>query len=152
MTLLLVPLSATGGILISFAFIAALLIPFIFYLVTLQSTLRIVSPENRKMPPSNVWLLLIPVFGLIWHFIVVSRMADSISAEAKAKGIPVSEPKPAYGFGLVMCILKCMLFLPILHFYAGVAALVCWIIYWVKIAEYKNRLRASQSASVGTAI
>jgi hypothetical protein len=152
MTLLLDLFSATGGILISFAFIAALLIPFIFYLVTLQSTLRIVSPENRKMPPSNVWLLLIPVFGLIWHFIVVARMADSISAEAKTKGIPLNEPKPAYGFGLAMCILNCILFLPILHFYTGVAALVCWILYWVKIAEYKNRLRASQSVSVGTAI
>jgi hypothetical protein len=149
MTLLLDLPSATEWILISLAFGAALLIPFIFYLVTLQSTLRTVSPENASLQRV---LLLIPVFGLIWHFIVVARMADSISTEAKAKGIPLTEPKPAYGFGLAMCILNCILFLPILHFYTGVAALVCWILYWVKIAEYKNRLRASQSAAVGTAI
>jgi hypothetical protein len=45
------------------------LIPTIFYLKTLQDTLKEISVENRRMPPPNVWLLLIPLFNLVWAFL-----------------------------------------------------------------------------------
>lgn len=112
------------------------LVPFIFYLISLQSTLNAISIENRKMAPSNVWLLLIPVFGIVWHFVVVRDLTESIRNEAVSKGIPLKEARPAYHIGFAMCVLSCLIFLP----FVGVAVLVCWIIYWVKIVEYKNLL------------
>lgn len=111
------------------ALLAALLI---FYLVTLNTTLDRISEENRTMSPGSVWLLLIPFFNLVWHFIVVGRLADSIKAEADHRGLTLNESRPAYDIGLVMCIL--LIVLPFIGF-------ICWIVYWVKINGYKNLLR-----------
>lgn len=92
------------------------------------------------MPSVNVWLLLIPIFGLVWHFIVINKLADSISAEATSKDIKITEPRPAYQIGLAMCILNCLFFIPGVNVLTGIAGLVCWILYWVKITAYKNML------------
>jgi hypothetical protein len=120
--------------------IPILLIPKIFYLITLQSTLRAISEENRKMPPNNVWLQLIRLFGIVWHFIIVKNMADSISEEANLKNIKIDEQKPAYNIGLAMCILDCFFIIPYLNFLTGVASLICFILYWIKINSYKGKI------------
>lgn len=130
-----------------FTIIGLLLIPRIFYLITLQSVFNTVSSENRKMPSANVWLLLIPIFGIVWHFIVIHKLADSISAEAKSKGIPIQEARPAYNIGLAMCILNCMFFIPGVNILTGIGGIVCWILYWVKITSYKNILLMGTAAS-----
>lgn len=98
------------------------------------------SPANQAMPPGQVWLLLIPLFGTVWHFIVVQRIADSLKAEFDMRQIPLTEQRPAYSVGLAMCICACCGIIPFLGAIASIAALVLWIIYWVKTAEYKRRL------------
>lgn len=116
------------------------LLPYIFYLITLQNTLKAVSPENRTMEPGMVWLLFIPLFSWIWHFFVVTRIADSVQAELAKKGVATSE-RPAYGVGLAMCILSCTTWIPILGGLAALAGLICWIIYWIKINEFKKQIQ-----------
>ena len=76
-------------------------VPYIFFLLTLQNTLNAISYENRKMPPANVWLMFIPVFNIIWQFIMVSRIAESIGDECALLNIPVNERNPSYNNGLV---------------------------------------------------
>lgn len=122
-------------------FIILALIPGIFYLLTLQSTLKSISPQNRKMPPGNVWLLLIPLFNLVWHFVVVIKIAASIRAEADLKNISeIPDPKPAYNIGMAASILFCCNIIPGINRLTGIAGLICWIIYWVKVNDYKNIL------------
>lgn len=137
---LLFDLPGTTEWILIFICLGLVLIPAIFYIVTLQSTFNTISAENRKMSSSNVWLLLVPLFGIVWHFIVVDNLATSINAEAKSKDIKIAEPRPAYNIGLAMCILNCLFFIPGVNFFTGTAALICWILYWVKIAGYKNIL------------
>lgn len=112
----------------------------IFYLVTLQSTLQIISRQNRKMASANVWLLLIPIFAIIYQFLVVIRMSDSIRAEADSRGLHIAESKPGFTIGLAMCFLSGSFFIPFLAPYAGLASFVLWVIYWVKISSYKKIL------------
>jgi hypothetical protein len=121
--------------------VAILLIPFIFYLITLQNTLKAISPENRKMEPGMVWLLFIPLFCIIWNFIVVNRIADSIQAELHKKGINATE-RPAYNVGIAMCIIFCTTWIPLLGSVAAIGGLICWIIYWVKISEFKKTIES----------
>ena len=124
----------------SLLIIPVLLIPKICYLDTLQNTLKAISVENRKMPVTNVWLLLIPFFATVLHFFIVDKMAQSIYAEAVSKNIAIAETRPAYTIGLAMCILNCLFIIPVLNVFAMIAYVVCWIIYWTKIAAYKNEL------------
>ena len=115
-------------------------IPKIFYLLTLQNTLKAVSVQNRKMPPGQVWLEIIPLFSLVWQFYNVINVSDSIRNECLARGIVMDEERPAYSIGLAHCILACCGVIPFLGYAASLASLICWIIFWIKIANYKTKL------------
>ena len=135
--------SMPGGsewILILFTLGIIFLVPYIFFLLTLQNTLKAISYENRKMPPANVWLMLIPLFNIVWQFIMVNNIADSIKAECERLHIPVKENKPTAGIGLAWNISSVCFFIP----FASLASLVLWIIYWVKVNEYKNLIIANK--------
>ena len=140
-------LSPGSTSLILFFVVILLIIPFIFYLITLQNTLKVISPENRRMTPSQVWLLLIPLFGIVWHFIMVSRISDSIKSESLLRNIELKNSRPCYTIGLTMCILNCISIFPkvagILSSVATIGFLFCWIIYWYQIASYKRQIMNS---------
>ena len=122
----------------------------IFFLIAQQNTLHAVSTHNRKMQPGEVWLQLIPLFGLVWKFIVVNKISQSIRAEindrnsnsflGEANPVFVNDmvPLPTYGIGIAYCILGLCGFIPVLGWFAF-GWLVCWIIYWTQIVGYKNK-------------
>ena len=126
-------LAAGLGLLgIAFIVFAILLVPTIFYLLTLQKALNRCSPECRAMNPGMVWLMLIPLFNVVWQFFVVINMAKSLGAEFQKRGIS-EDPNPGQTLGLVMCVGNLI---------CGPVGLVCWILYWVKIAGYSARIAA----------
>ena len=112
--------------------IAIMLVPSIFYLLTLQKALNRCSPECRAMNPGMVWLMFIPLFNLVWQFFVVLNMAKSLGAEFQKRGL-AEDPNPGQTLGLVMCIGNLI---------CGPVGLICWILYWVKIAGYSARIAA----------
>jgi len=128
-------------ILISITFGISLIIPWVFYLLTLQRALSRCSPESRSLEPGLVWLQFIPVFGLVWSFIVVTSVSKSLHNEFARRNIAV-EPYPGQSIGLAMCILLVLSFVP----FVGLAYLICWIRYWGKIASLSARLKSAQSS------
>jgi hypothetical protein len=135
--------AAIVGILVGALIVCAIfLIPMIFYALTLQKALNRCSPECRAMNPPMVWLLFIPLFNIIWHFMVVMNMAKSLGAEFQKRGLQ-EEPQPGQKLGMIMCILMVCGIIPILGILCSLAGLVCWILYWVKIAGYSSKLAAT---------
>ena len=128
-------------IIIVIVFAGLSLVPLIFYLLTLQNTLELINPANRRMSPGQVWISLIPVVGLIWQIVVVVQLADSLAAELTSRNMELREARPGIGIGLAYCVLFCLSFIPFVGIVTALAGLVCWIIYWVKINEYKIQLR-----------
>jgi hypothetical protein len=116
--------------------LAVLFVPTIFYLLTLQKALSRCSTESRAMSPGMVWLMLIPLFNLVWQFFVVLNMAKSLGAEFRKRGLP-EEPDPGQTIGLIMCVSSLL---------CGPVYIVFWIIYWVKIADYSSKLAATAVA------
>jgi len=107
------------------------------------------------MAPGEVWLQLIPLFGLVWQFMVVTKIAESIQKELSdntsfsfeentASQINSNQPRPTYGIGMAYCTLFCLTMIPVLGRLASLAGLICWIIYWVRIANYKNRIQTQR--------
>lgn len=132
-------------------FLLAFVVPAILYLITLQHTLAAIAIESRTMSPGHVWLLLIPVFNIVWQFILVNRMADSIKNECLRLNIATGEERPTFSLGLTMTLLYLGSLvlnqsdtLPLLGAIGSLAAIICWIIYWVKINRYKNLIIANQ--------
>ena len=115
----------------------------VLYLLTLHRTLDQVNPDVRKMPPGQVWLLFIPLFNLVWMFIVAARISDSLALEYRRRGIQTDSDRPGYSLGLTLAILQVCNIIPGLNYLASIPFLVIWIIYWVKMAGFKNQLKQS---------
>jgi len=138
-------------IIIGFVLVGSYLIALIFFLIAQQNTLKSIKPHNRKMQPGEVWLQLIPLFNLIWQFIVVGRISDSIRNEINDRNLNsflgIADPlfandltrRPTYDMGLTFCILSLCGCIPLLGGIASIAGIVCWIIYWTQIVAYKNK-------------
>ncbi|MBK8566716.1 MAG: hypothetical protein IPN76_26145 [Saprospiraceae bacterium] len=133
-------LNATELLIIAIVLLAWLA-PWIFYILTLTRTMNAISVENRQMAPANFWLLLVPLVSNVLHFIVVGKLAASLALEFQKRGITTHEAKPGYKLGLAASISFIGCFLPgNLSLVFGVSSLICWLIYWVKIAGYKKEL------------
>ncbi len=125
--------------------LALFIVPAVFFIITLQNTLKAISPENRKMPFANVWLLCIPVFNFYWQFIVVDKIAQSIAIECKRFEIPVKETKPTYRLGLSWSICYLLFLIPVIKVWAGIVLTITWIIYWIKVNHYRKLIIKNQN-------
>jgi hypothetical protein len=113
---------------------AVALVVMVFFLLNLRNLLNQVAPHNRSMQPNSVWLNLIPLFGLVWMVVTVSKVRDSVRAEFRSRDL-LAQGDFGYGVGLAFAIMS---------FFAGVLVvipqLVCFVIYWMKTAELKRQL------------
>jgi hypothetical protein len=118
---------------------------------------------NREMKPGWVWLQLIPIFGQIWQFVVVTRIANSIWKEMESnleesilgdsrERIDELNERPTFKIGIAYCVLFTMglvinyltshrsPYLQLIGAAFTYAGMTCWIIYWVRLARNKNKL------------
>jgi predicted MFS family arabinose efflux permease len=119
----------------------------VFFLLSLQRVLNLCAPENRRLEPGQVWMCLIPLFSLVWIFVVVARIADSLDQEFESRHAPPEDY--GRGVGMAYCILTVVSIVPFLNLLTGPAGLVCLIIYWAKIADYSRRLEQNLSFAEG---
>lgn len=136
-------LFATGaGLIILLLVLMASITIAVFYLLNLQNLLKEISPANRQTEPSNVWLMFIPLFNIIYPFILYPKICDSVKKEFEQRNMAESGD---YGrsIGITMPILSLCGIIPILGSLAGIANLVLFIIFWSKMAGYKSKLMNS---------
>jgi len=117
-----------------------LLVPAVFFLLTLQKALERCSPQARTTSPGSVWLVLIPLFNVVYQFILVGHIARSLANEFARRGITNAGPEPGKSLGIAMCVLHIGSVIPHLGIALSIAGLVCWIMYWVKIAEFSGMI------------
>jgi hypothetical protein len=131
--------AAVGGILL----LGIFLLPWFFFLLNLHTTLDRVNDRNRAMPAGHVWLNFIPIFNLGWFIYTVTKVRDSVRGEYQSRGW-APDGDFGYNVGLTTGILAIASFfigwVPVLGWGIGLALLVCWIIYWLKMSDLKNRL------------
>lgn len=133
-------MEALAGLLFLVIFLLVIgLVVAILYLLTLQNLLYRVSPQNRTVEPGNVWLLLIPLFNLIYPFILYPKISESVANEYASRGLA---PQGDFGksLGITMPILSLCGIIPFIGAFAGLANLIIWIIFWSKMAGYKSQL------------
>ncbi|MFQ5734608.1 MAG: hypothetical protein ACE5KM_21960, partial [Planctomycetaceae bacterium] len=95
-----------------------------------------VPAEYREMEPGAVWLLMIPLFNLIWLFFVVQRIPRSFQNYFEA------HERHDYGdcgaqLGLWYAICSVGSMIPYLGACVGIAALILMIMFLVKPSEMK---------------
>jgi len=128
-----------------FLFLGLFILPAIFFLITLQNTLKAISSENRKMPSANVWLLCIPLFNFYWQFIVVNKIPQAIALECGKLQIPVKETKPTYSLGLSWNICYILFLIPVIKSWIAIVLIIIWILYWIKVNQYRKLIIENQN-------
>lgn len=125
-------------------FLLIILVIYILYLLTLQNALKRVSVGNRTISPGNVWLMLIPIFNIIYAFILYPKISESLKNEFESRNNPQSGDY-AKTLGIVNAaggpVNIIFQFIPFLGIFTSLAIFVIWIVYWVKISGLKNQLQ-----------
>lgn len=131
------------GIIVVLFFLLIALVVAILYLLTLQNTLRKIAPQNRTIEPGNVWLMLIPLFNLIYAFILYPKISESLKNEFESRGNPQGgDYLNTLGYvnaasGVTNLVLN---FIPLIGSVIQLGLFVVWIVYWVQISSLKNKL------------
>jgi hypothetical protein len=111
-------------------------------ILMLSSCLKRVPQQYRKMEPGMVWLLLIPLFNIVWNFFVYKAIAESFQAYFQAQN-RTDVGDCGQSLGLAYCICVCACIIPIVNMLAGPASLVLLIICLVKFFGLKNMIPAN---------
>jgi hypothetical protein len=150
-----------SSFLLNLFMILLFIVPAILFVLTQQNTLKAIRRGNRLLSPGLVWLQFIPVFGQVWQFIVVSRIAGSAARERLTfqddSIVGLSHPaaatigkRPTLVMGITYCTLEVinLLFLfttltdttQTIQGVVALAQMTCWIIYWVQLGRLKIQL------------
>jgi hypothetical protein len=110
-------------------------------IILVAGCLKVLPPECREMEPNMVWLLLIPLFNLVWNFFVYPKVSRSFQRYFAAQGrTEFGDCGEKIGLWCAICSACCVV--PCLNYVAGPAALVLLIIYLVKVLGLKKFVTA----------
>jgi len=98
-----------------------------------------IPPQFRKQDPGMSFLLLIPLFSVVWNFFVHPKVAESMKAYFDAQG-PHTYGDCGGSLALWLCICGACSFVPLLGLFAGIAGLVLMIVFYVKAFELSARI------------
>ncbi len=100
---------------------------------------KAVPVEHQRMSPGLVFLLLIPIFGIIWNFFVFLKIPESFQSYFASQGrTDVGDCGRSIGMWYAICGVCALV--PCVNYIAGPAALVLFIIFLVKIWGLKAQI------------
>jgi len=104
-----------------------------------------VPREHQKLEPALVWLLVVPVLQIVWIFMVAIKVPESLKSYFDAQeDATVGDCGRGVGLGWAICTI--VSWIPFLGFITGLAALICMILFLVKVNELKNRIPLAEAA------
>lgn len=105
-----------------------------------SSSLARIPAEHRKMEPGQVWLLMIPCWGIVWNFFVFQRVPESFQSYFASIGRQdVGDCGKQIGLWYAIC--GVCSFVPLLNYIAGPAGLVLLILSLVKFHQLKSEIQ-----------
>ncbi|HKB01354.1 MAG TPA: hypothetical protein VKD90_04000 [Gemmataceae bacterium] len=133
----------------------------ILFCLTLYRTQQQVAERNQVITPGLVWLDMIPLFNVFWPLYMVPKLSDSLRNEFRDRGWGTAGENFGRGVGLIYAWAGVINFaigavevgvsaagmngiaqvLNLTSCPLGLTSLICWIIYWVQMAQYGRRLR-----------
>ena len=114
-------------------------VTFIFYIRAISKTIKAIDPEYRTQSPGMAWLLLIPIFNVIWFFFLLKSIKTSFLRMHENKRI--SQPiDTGYTYGIAMGCCWAAIFIPKLIFVALIPMFVFSILHWTKLSNARRRL------------
>ncbi len=119
-------------------FIVVLIIQ-ILYLLSLYTAMEKVPENKRTFPSWFVWMMIIPLVGFVFAWIMEPfGLPKSFEAAAENNQKMKDDSKTIFGLGLTHMILISVGIIPIIGWISIIVSFIIWIIYWVKVVNFKN--------------
>lgn len=128
-----------GALFIYLIIVCGIFALFAFYYKSIIDTMSLVRPSNRETGVSNILLNIIPLFNIVYGFIVYPRICDSVKKEYQELGLP-ADGNFGKGLAITLQALTVASIIPFINFITLLASLIIWIVFWVKIDGYKKEL------------
>jgi hypothetical protein len=123
-----------------FAFLVIIpLIAFSFYIYAIKKTLAAIAPSCRTQKPGMAWLLLIPIFNVIWFFFLLQAIRQGFDAMLQKNLIP-NTIDSGYHYGIAMGCCWVASFIPGLFFIAILPMFVFSILHWTKLTNARDQI------------
>jgi hypothetical protein len=118
------------------------------WFMSMKKAMAACHPVSRGAEPDTVWLCFIPVFGLFWQFICVSRISDSLAREYHRRGWHSDENHPGLELGIVAGSIICVcvllrVFVPLhpgIGFFMTLAMCLCMYRHSDRLNSYRERM------------
>lgn len=111
----------------------------VWYLWSLYSTMKAAPEKHHTFPAWFVWMMIIPFVGFIFAWIMVPfGLPKTMEAASGSNTEMKNASKTLFGIGLAQMILFTLCFIPVINIFTGIAGIILWIIYWVKVVSFKN--------------
>lgn len=116
---------------------AAILVPAIFYYLTLHQTMNAIEGGHRPFLGGLIWLAFVPFLGTIWYMVYAILLSSAPKKAFARRQLPGDAPM-GVTVATVLLIALCMG--PYLNLLSIIPAIVLWIIQGVKMANCKRVL------------
>jgi hypothetical protein len=111
----------------------------------LFSLQRAVPPAHRRMDPMLSWLLVIPLFNIIWNFFAFLRIPESYHSILSSHGHAGAKVERSLGLAYAIC--AALSVIPFVGFFAAVAAAALLLTFFIRMYQLKSLL--GRPASTG---
>ena len=120
------------------------LVAFSFYIREISKTLAAIDPSCRTQKPAMAWLLLIPIFHVIWFFFLLKNIQAGFQKMFDQQLIekPIDT---GYNYGIAMGCCWVASFIPSLFFIALIPMFVFSILHWNKLSLARRSLKRQSS-------
>ncbi|MCO5260346.1 MAG: hypothetical protein M9916_09400 [Crocinitomicaceae bacterium] len=139
-----------GFIILYFAFVCGIFVAIALFYKTMVDIMTLIRPENRLTTAGNIMLTFIPLYNLVYGFILYPKICDSISKEYTELGLK-KDGDFGKSLAITFLILAITVLIPIINIFSLVAMLVIGIIFWVKMDKYKKELEKYNKMGWGDA-
>ncbi len=119
-----------------FLLIIVMIVVQIFFLLAMSRALKACKPRNRTMEPGQVWLVFIPLVGIVFFIMMLFKIPESLKNEYDDRRM-----RGDGDFGKTLGI-----WYLVTAFLCGPVGLVLWIMYWLKINSYTKELTGGKSS------
>ena len=121
------------------------LIVLIFFCYSMFKTLQAVPAQYQRFPGWFVWLILVPIAGIVFTWIMlpfgIPHALKRFSEQKKSNGL--ADCKVIFSLGLAYAILVTLSMVPFLSLFTLAASFVILIIYWSQVTSFRKRYLGS---------
>lgn len=120
-----------------------ILVPIIFYILSFRKTAAIVNAAGGSVPANSAWLLLVPLFGIIWFFVLLIKLRNAM------RNTVAGEPNSQWWiFGMLAAILSVTgmtvssFFPDFISVFLLLAQIILAVLHWIKLVQVRQHFQA----------